>query len=107
MNSKKLLGKIPQFYIYMNLDYNIGGNKIMAFSEDVVDRAWNRSGGRCECRRKTHNHPYGRCPQRLSKGSRGRESGRGAWETHHRVSGGSDGLSNCEILCWACHKKTM
>ena len=78
----------------------------MAFTDETVRRAWNRAGGRCECRRKTHDHSYVRCNKNLVWGNRGRD-GRGAWEAHHRVSGGSDGLSNCEILCWDCHSKTL
>jgi len=26
----------------------------MVFSEEVVEQAWQRSGGYCECRRRTH-----------------------------------------------------
>jgi len=78
----------------------------MAFSDEVVRRAWSRAKGCCECRRKTHGHPYGRCNKQLVLANNGR-TGRGAWEAHHRVRGGSDTLSNCEILCWDCHSKTM
>jgi len=78
----------------------------MAFSDDVVRRAWNNAGGRCQCRRKNHNHLYVRCNKQLVWANRGR-SGRGAWEAHHRVSTRGDGLSNCEILCWDCHSRTL
>ena len=78
----------------------------MAFSDDTVQRAWNRAGARCECRRKTHNHLRGRCPRTLVWTQRGR-TGTGAWEAHHRSAGGGDGLSNCEILCWPCHQRTL
>jgi len=77
----------------------------MAFSNTVVEAAWKRAGGRCECRRTTHSHPYVRCNKQLVWANRGRE-GRGAWEAHHVNSSGGDGLGNCEILCWECHKKT-
>lgn len=82
----------------------------MAFSEQTVTLAWRRSGGKCECTRALHDHGYGRCNKDLVWENRGRESGRGAWEAHHRTSvesGGSDNLSNCEILCWDCHSKTL
>lgn len=80
----------------------------MAFSISVVDAAWRRSGGRCECRRTTHGHsvPHGAV---LVAVNRGRD-GIGAWETNHRTrveSGGDDSLSNCEILCWTCHRATF
>ena len=81
----------------------------MAFSQTVVDDAWARSGGYCECRRRSHEHHYVRCNKQLVYGNRGRE-GRGCWEANHRhrvESGGSDALSNCEILCWDCHAATF
>lgn len=78
----------------------------MAFPESVVEQAWRRAGGRCECRRRTHNHFNVRCNKTLVWANRGREAP-GAWEAHHITSSGGDTLSNCEILCWACHKATL
>jgi len=77
----------------------------MAFPESVVQQAWQRAGGKCECQRTTHGHT-GRCNKQLVRENRGRE-GKGKWEAHHRVRGGGDTLSNCEILCWDCHSKTL
>lgn len=77
----------------------------MAFPDSVVQQAWQRAGGRCECTRITHGHGA-RCNKQLVWANRGRE-GRGAWEAHHRRKGGPDTLSNCEILCWDCHKRTL
>lgn len=71
----------------------------MAFSEETVIKAFARASGKCES-----------CGKQLVFENRGRDSGRGAWETHHRIkisSGGSDALSNCKILCWDCHSKTL
>lgn len=79
----------------------------MAFPDTVVQQAWNRAGGRCECTRERHGH-WGRCNRELVWAYRGRES-QGGWEAHHIESeqaGGSDTLSNCEILCQPCHKAT-
>ena len=78
---------------------------IMAFPESVIDQAWKRSGGKCECKRTSHGHasPHGK---QLVKSNQGRE-GIGAWEAHHINANGGDVLSNCEILCWDCHKKTL
>lgn len=70
----------------------------------VVKQAWDRSQWKCECRRKTHGHS-GRCNRPLLWASRGKESSYG-WETHHITASGPDTLSNCEILCQDCHKKT-
>lgn len=80
----------------------------MAFSEDTVSQAWRRAGGKCECTRSIHSHGS-RCSKQLVWANRGRD-GVGSWEAHHRVSvdsGGSDVLSNCEILCWDCHSRTL
>jgi 5-methylcytosine-specific restriction endonuclease McrA len=80
----------------------------MAFSSETVKSAWYRAGGRCQCTRLTHMH-VGPCGALLMWANRGRE-GRGAWEANHRArveSGGSDALSNCEILCWECHRLTF
>ncbi len=78
----------------------------MAFSEQTILEAWKRAKGRCECRRYTHNHTIP-CNKELVWENRGRETGRGAWEAHHRGILGGDSLSNCEILCWDCHKMTF
>lgn len=78
----------------------------MAFSDEVVASAWKRARGKCECTRIPHTNHYSRCNKQLVWENRGRE-GRGAWEAHHRNSYGGDSLSNCEILCWKCHKKTI
>ena len=80
----------------------------MAFSPDTVLAAWQRSGGRCECGRSTCGHGY-RCNKRLDWYARGNDNSPFGWEAHHKVavaSGGSDALSNCEILCIPCHKNT-
>lgn len=71
----------------------------MAFSEEIVREAFKRAKGKCES-----------CGKDLSFSNRGRDTGRGEWEAHHRTrvsSGGTDVLSNCKILCWNCHKKTI
>jgi hypothetical protein len=47
-----------------------------------------------------------RCPKQLYIENRGME-GSGAWEAHQINSTGGDSLSNCEILCWSCYKKTQ
>ena len=74
----------------------------MAFSDETIQGAWSRAGGRCECRRRIHEHGYSRCNKQLVFASRGR-SKRGAWEAHHTSRTGGDVLSNCEILCSDCH----
>lgn len=76
----------------------------MAFSDEIVRQAWNRAGGKCECKRTGCGHPY-QCNKYLFWGRRGTETEYG-WETHHIVADGPDTLDNCEILCQRCHKNT-
>lgn len=81
----------------------------MAFPSNVVLMAWQRAGGRCECCRKTCGHGASRCGRPLNWYARGNDYHSGGWEAHHRTAvaaGGSDTLSNCEILCIRCHKNT-
>ena len=69
----------------------------MAFPQSVLDAAWKRAGGRCECTLKVCGHS-GQCNAKLPP-----------WHAHHRVavaSGGDDSLSNCQALCPPCHKNT-
>jgi len=76
------------------------------FPDDVVESAWRRSCGCCECTRTTHNHNEKRCCKPLLKQNRGREMP-SAWEAHHINSNAPAVLSNCQILCWICHKSTF
>lgn len=81
----------------------------MAFSSAVIAAAWQRAGGRCECGRSTCGHGRSRCNRVLDWYARGNDYLPGGWKAHHKVavaSGGSDTLSNCEILCISCHKNT-
>lgn len=73
----------------------------MAFSVDTKDQAYRRAGGRCECERFHSPHWGSRCSATFGRS--------GAWHAHHKTAasvGGHDGLSNCEVLCLACHEKT-
>jgi putative FmdB family regulatory protein len=61
------------------------------FPNKVIEAAWRRQGGRCAG-----------CGRWLIRQYRDRESGSGAWESHHRVpadQGGSHLLANCVLLC--------
>ncbi len=75
------------------------------FSDQIINQAWDRAGGRCECTRIRCRHS-GRCNKKLLFNSRGAETEYG-WEAHHINSNGDDSLSNCEILCQECHKNTQ
>jgi putative FmdB family regulatory protein len=61
------------------------------FPDHVIEAAWRRQGGRCAG-----------CGRWLIWPHRDRDSGTGAWESHHRVpvdQGGSHLLSNCVLFC--------
>ena len=61
----------------------------MAFSEETKKEAMKKAGYKCE-----------KCGKPLTMATA---------EAHHKTSllaGGSDGLSNCQILCHDCHAKT-
>lgn len=76
----------------------------MAFSEEVLEQAWQRSGGKCECQSPTHDHGFLACDELLEWLNRS-GPGMGAWEARHIVkveNGGDDSLDNCEIRCLAC-----
>ncbi len=80
----------------------------MRFSQAVIQEAWKRAGGRCECERTECKHGRSRCNKELVWDNHF-EGEPGAWEAHHKIavaSGGTDTVSNCEILCLDCHKKT-
>jgi hypothetical protein len=77
----------------------------MAFSDEIVERAWKRSGGICECVRTKHTHG-GRCKQQIKKDQRNEDSPYG-WEAYS-ISGLYKNLaSDCEIFCWDCYKSTL
>jgi len=77
----------------------------MPFSQTIVEAAWRRSGGYCECNRTTHNHRTP-CHKALSWGNRGRD-GWGKWEAHSISGLHRDSISDCQIMCWDCHKSTF
>jgi hypothetical protein len=85
----------------------------MAFSEEVVKRAWARSNGQCECRREHDFHKTATdggsiaviCQRNLKREERGRFGG---WEAHEMTKEelkGTDPKSDCLIVCWMCHLK--
>ena len=79
----------------------------MSFSQDIIDQARRRAGGKCECTRsQCPAHSGYRCNKVLDP--KNSQSGM-EWHAHHTTSqdaGGTDTLQNCEILCVECHKNT-
>jgi len=76
----------------------------MPFSDDIVEKAWERSGERCECTCKTHWHAN-RCNRIVFKDFRGARDKFYGWEARSTNGDYSD-LSNCEILCINCYLVT-
>ena len=80
----------------------------MAFSQTVINEAWARAGGKCECTRQNcPEHSTPRCGKVLDPANQrvGMK-----WHAHHltaQAAGGSDSLSNCQILCVECHEQTQ
>ena len=75
--------------------------QLMPFSDLTKQLAFARSGGRCECQRiLCSEHVLKSCGKNLTMATA---------EFHHKHAqsqGGSDALSNCEVLCHACHVNT-
>ena len=74
----------------------------MAFSEEVIDKAFAKSGGKCECTRQhagqTAPHHGGKCPRATLR--------YGLGEPHHIKmvkDGGNDLVENCEFICLECY----
>ena len=77
------------------------------FSEEIVERAWERSGAKCECTQSSHGH-IGRCNKLLIKNSQGHRDSIFGWEAHSITGSHLNSISDCEILCWnPCHKSTL
>ena len=76
----------------------------MPFSDDVIKRAWDRSGGRCECTKTIHGH--GRvCQKRLLEQYRGDDESGYGWEAQSISGGDTNDLNDCEIRCWDCFEE--
>jgi hypothetical protein len=75
-----------------------------AFSDSLVERCWNRSGGCCQCTRKGHDHGD-ICNKLLTKQRQGRRDDESAWEAHSRSGLFLHTMQDCEIFCWPCYEK--
>jgi hypothetical protein len=76
----------------------------MSISEEIIEKAWKRSGGNCECTRTTHWHT-GRCKMTLFKDFKGELKNSYGWEAYSENSN-SAALLDCEILCTQCYLAT-
>ncbi len=77
------------------------------FSDELIERAWQRAKEKCECERISHGH-WGKCDKPLLKSAQGNRDSTFGWEAHSKSGLHIDSLSDCEILCWdPCHKSTL
>ncbi len=75
----------------------------MAFPDNEIKKAWDRSGGQCECEKRTHTHFYVPCAKPLVWENRGKK-GWGGWDIKLVDASKSEVASNSEILCLTCHE---
>jgi len=76
----------------------------MPFSNHIVEEAWERCRGYCECTNAKHNH-QGRCRHPLTQLQRGINID-GGWEAQYITpieEGGTDEIINCKIVCIECY----
>ncbi len=76
------------------------------FDAEVIEYAWMRSKGKCECTDQKHRHPDP-CNSSLVRANR-RALGRGEWDAVARIPfrrGGEDIAPNCIIMCYTCARK--
>ncbi len=77
------------------------------FSDEIVEQAWARSGGNCECELTGHGHT-GKHNATLLKSFRGDRDSSFGWEAHSKSGSHLDIASDCLIYCWnPCHKATL
>jgi hypothetical protein len=77
------------------------------FSDHIIEQAWKRVEGKCECKLVTHGHT-GRCNKVLRRSFQGDRNGSYGWQAHSISEEHLNTASDCEILCWnPCHKATL
>jgi len=77
------------------------------FPQGIIDQAWKRCGGFCECTETTHGH-YGQCHKTLLDYRAGDRTSAYGWEAHSMSGKHLDSLSDCKIYCWEpCHRLTL
>jgi hypothetical protein len=72
--------------------------------DTILNRAWQKSEGKCHCTRFDHNHPYVRCNKPLTWDKQDKPNPSG-WVLHRRARYGKSINAAYEILCWQCYQK--
>ena len=78
----------------------------MNINDNPIEKAFIRSGGKCECRSWNHSHNVVRCGQELILEQRGKQ-GKGRWEAHCINPKFSESAYSYEILCADCYKRVL
>jgi hypothetical protein len=79
-------------------------NTTVDFPLMLIELAWERAKGMCECRHAVHGHRVP-CGRKLRIENRGVQGGDG-WEAHAHDREAGPTVENCEILCLRCYKQT-
>jgi hypothetical protein len=69
--------------------------------QSIIEKAWSRAGGRCECTSNYHWH-IGRCNGIIIKSFRGEKDNTYGWEAYNK-NGSCTEPSDCEINCIKCY----
>jgi hypothetical protein len=76
----------------------------MAFSEDIILKAYSRSKGYCECNDVSHNHHNHKCDSVISFEKEGKR-GWGGYKAVKIDRNGRYTYENCILICWKCFIK--
>jgi len=71
---------------------------------EMIEKLWERSGGKCECVRAAHNHPGGRCNVELVKEMMDK-SDAGGWKVCRLFMTGNENLNAVAIYCNGCYQQ--
>ena len=81
-----------------------GYNMTSLLLDSVINTAWKRSEGKCECSSTDHDHKW-RCCKVLYLPHRGLDEF-GGWELYYKdKSARLNDPNNCEIQCFACYRE--
>jgi hypothetical protein len=71
---------------------------------EMVEKLWQRSGGKCECKKAAHNHPGGKCDKVLVKEMLDKD-GEGSWKILQVFVSGGENINAYAIYCTECFQK--
>jgi hypothetical protein len=71
---------------------------------EVFEKLWQRSGGKCECTRSSHNHSYIRCNKKLTREMQDKP-GIGGWKLYQRYAYSGNDPGAYAVYCTECYRK--